>query len=217
MSLPHEVGIGNFNLDVVPDVVALNANPRRLDPARRALSRTTPHRAPHIDHPLMSGARVLLLCVGLAGCSTTQVYPGPKLPPEQVAHLNGTHTFYVLGGSTILVTSIDGQEELADAKVQDHDYVGDLELLPGVHTITVSYELDILAKPRRSVAPCVITFRAEAGHSYIVDGTSLPKGEVWRCWIEDAQTNERTDGTFHRARDNRLWPIPDAPQRSPPK
>jgi hypothetical protein len=161
--------------------------------------------------------RLLLLFLCLAACSTTQVYPGPKLPAEQVSRIDGTETFYGLGGSTVLLKTIDGVEGLDDGAVKDWDYAGDLELLPGDHTISASYELNIMNTIRYSVAPCTITFRAEPGHSYAVNGTSFPSGEVWSCWIEDTQTAERTEGTFQRAGDDRLWPVPSAPQQSPPR
>jgi hypothetical protein len=133
-----------------------------------------------------------------------------------VARIDGTDTFYGLGGSTILVRTIDGVETLDDAEVKDWDYAGDLELLPGEHTITASYELNIMNTIRRSVSPCFITFRADAGRSYVVNGTSFPSGKNWSCWIEDTQTGERTNGMFPAPGDDRLWPS-TAPQQSPPK
>src|SRR5262245_13769434 len=87
----------------------------------------------------MAGMLALSAAALLSGCATTQVYPGAKLSAEHVARVDGTIIFFGVGETTVLIKSIDGVERLNDADVKDWDYVGDLELLPGEHTLGVQY------------------------------------------------------------------------------
>src|SRR5512143_2824314 len=114
---------------------------------------------------------------------------GPKLPDHEVAKIGGTFKFLGLGAHTVLLQAID------DVPVTE----GDVEVLPGLHTVSVIYSSAVLNTEFHGVAPCFISFRAEAGNSYIANGDA--SYETWRCWIDDTQTQERTSGTFIRPAD----------------
>jgi hypothetical protein len=131
---------------------------------------------------------VVLFGAWLASCSVMQAYPGPKLPPEQVARVHGTFRFWGIGAKTVELKSID------DTPVKSGAFgAGDVEVVPGRHTVSAEYFRDVLNLVQSSRAPCFITWDAEAGHTYRVNGEL---GHTWHCWIEDTGTYQRIDGTF---------------------
>lgn len=126
----------------------------------------------------------LLLAACAEGHGVMRTYAGPKLPDVEVAKIGGTFMFYGLGAHAVLLEAID------DRRVTE----GDLEVLPGQHTVAVKYQAATLNVSFSGTSPCFVTFDAQPGHSYIADGEA--DSTTWRCWIEDVQTKQRTDGTF---------------------
>jgi hypothetical protein len=113
-----------------------------------------------------------------------QVYPGPPLPPEQIAKIGGTFIF--LPAKAVRLKTIDG------ASVTE----GDLEVMPGEHTVSVRFEWRPSGVTLVSAEQCYITFQAEAGHVYVVGADPSMNKETWRCWIEDVHTKQHTIGDF---------------------
>src|SRR6185437_6827846 len=66
-----------------------------------------------------------------------------------------------------------------------------IEVLPGPHTIAVTYFSSAGRLGKRSKFPCHITFQAEPGHTYYANGLSY--GLSWSCWVEDPQTGRRVN------------------------
>ncbi len=111
----------------------------------------------------------------LYGCGTIQVYTGDRLPREKVVIIkqNGTRPYY------IEVKEIDGKS--VDSMFKD------FEILPGVHTLKINV-MGSFPDFERKEDVDTISFVAEAGHVYRVDG--------WLDEQENAVTNvidEETD------------------------
>ncbi len=105
--------------------------------------------------PLSAVVLVLLGCA-----STTQMFDGPPLPPEQVAMLRGS------GG--VRRVTIDGKDPGGSRWL----------LMPGQHEVKLSVRaisLDFVAW-----FPCVLYFRAVAGHEYRLESESTPMPPVGR-------------------------------------
>lgn len=133
----------------------------------------------------------LLMLVGLIaacaeGSGVMRTYTGPKRPDADIAKVGGTFVFYGLGAHTVTLHEIDG------TRVTE----GDLEVLPGTHTVSVKYESAVATTAWHGISLCYVTFQADAGHTYIANGDA--SSESWRCWIEDKQTQQRISGTFAR-------------------
>lgn len=118
-----------------------------------------------------------------------RTYSGPKLADQEVAKIGGTFKFYGLGAHTVLLHEVDG------VPVTE----GDLEVLPGAHTVSTTYSSAVITTEFRGVAPCYVTFQAEAGHTYIANGAA--NDDTWQCWIEDTGTRQRVSGNFTRPPD----------------
>lgn len=148
-------------------------------------------------------AIAVLLAVAIIGCparyGVMQIYPGPPLPPEQIAKIGGT--FNVGWPFSFDRTKIARPKTIDGTAVTE----GDLEVLPGEHTVSVRFEWH----PQNSgilvsAEQCFVTFQAEAGHAYVVGGDPSMDQETWRCWIEDVQSKQRTMGDFRVPNGNGL-------------
>lgn len=128
---------------------------------------------------------VLALLLGLtAGCGATQTYTGERRPREQVAYVKGrTFKWQLFYQLDINVVAVDGVER-AGAKF-------DFEVLPGEHTlsIAVGWSTHLLAAPLVAlkglkVTPSQLTFRAEAGRTYKLNGEEGPD-KLFFVWLGD--------------------------------
>lgn len=148
-------------------------------------------------------ALLSLIAVGSSGCVARKMatlYPPPERPLDQIAVVSGEDD----GNGAVFIEVADG------TKLNDHPWewfippfsparVNDLQLLPGVHTLEVSW---IVGKGGRSTSNAVLKFNAEAGHRYIVWAGEIPPGGAWKsiglfigggrstwtAWITDAQS-----------------------------
>lgn len=130
----------------------------------------------------------------IAACAPKQTYTGERLPPEQVARIqqytNKIHLYYT---RTLYVTSVDG---LRPSFLQ-----ADYEVLPGQHVLAVkvSWQTTLLAAPfvaaqNWRVNTNSLTFEAEAGHRYRLNGEEGPN-KIYYVWLEDADTGSIVAGT----------------------
>jgi len=131
------------------------------------------------------------MCAGLAcylsGCSVTQGYPGPRRPRDEVARISRTLHFWLFAAKIIELRTIDGEWVKG----------GEIEVLPGIHTVAVSYFSDVANFVQWSNELCSITLDMKAGHSYQANGEFLLTENAWHCWVEDAETGERVEGVFY--------------------
>jgi hypothetical protein len=120
-----------------------------------------------------------LILAGLlaAGCGAVKMYPGPRLPKDQVA---------VIEIGNVLLYSIDGNPV---------DTLGKVEILPGVHDLRAShnaagYGEDLIT----------YTFTAEAGHRYIFDADyKFGRQFAWRPWVKDTADGKNVGGYHKRS------------------
>ena len=110
------------------------------------------------------------------GCTTTQTYPGPQLPPEMVAKLEGTYNYYLVCDVECEIATVDGKG-VADM----------VEILPGQHTVTLYLTKSCYDGPRKFGVPQTFSFIAEAGHVYKADGNW--NGGDNQIWIIDKTGN----------------------------
>lgn len=142
---------------------------------------------------------LVMVMVLMAGCGTTPIYSGPRQPREKVAEIvlinNSLYGFY---GIQFIVTKIDGIDTNPpfDAKV---------EVLPGIHSMEgrlvkttnlwVHLAASLFEKPIL-ITPETLTFRAEAGRTYKMNGKTVPDEnyEKWSIWVEDVYSGEVVGG-----------------------
>lgn len=67
--------------------------------------------------------------------------------------------------------------------------IGESELAPGYHYVSVNYEAQYGYVGYRGVRECVIEFEAVAGHDYLTAFEA--DGGQWSAWLLDATTGER--------------------------
>ena len=112
----------------------------------------------------------IMLSLLLAGCGGIKMYPGPKLPADQIA---------VLRIGEIKLIAVDGQGVKQDTMAPIH-------ILPGEHLLRASHNLSGYDEHLISY-----TFTAEAGHRYIFSATyEFGRTMKWRAWIKDMDTDE---------------------------
>ena len=104
----------------------------------------------------------------LGGCSsvTFRMYPGPRLPKNQVS--------FLIWDSVINVIFVDGRLVPRCDKI---------ELFPGDHNVQVGYSsAEFLSRQDR-----LISFTAEAGHQYKISHSIGSSSELthWNAWVED--------------------------------
>jgi hypothetical protein len=113
-----------------------------------------------------------------------KAYPGPELPKEKIATIKIEQRLF----TGIGILKVDGKKP---DKIRVEDII---EVLPGEHTL----EVTLRSIPGGLLSPTykrIITFKAEAGHVYIVSGMKKKWGgkKIW-FWIKDMETNEVLDG-----------------------
>ncbi len=135
---------------------------------------------------------VVLVCQ-LASCTTMKTYKqyeGEKLPNDKAVHLINKGSKILVRGDKILVHSVDGVQSSDGEKPYSP---GDFELLPGDHTLTVSfYRFFTITQGcetsyyrSTSVRKVDVTFRTEAGHTYLLTSRQDPKKDKWYFVIMD--------------------------------
>lgn len=137
---------------------------------------------------------VLVLLLLLAtGCGATQTYTGEKLLKEQVALIQRNTIqrllYYVL---TLNVADIDG--------IKPSQFQTYYEVLPGEHTLSIRviWQTHLVAAPLvaskgLNLANNTITFRAEAGRNYRLNGEE-GADKLFFVWLEDADTGSLVAG-----------------------
>jgi len=128
---------------------------------------------------------IILIITIFYGCGTIQVYTGDRLPKNKVAIIkqNGARPYY------IAIKEIDGKS--VDSVFKN------FEVLPGVHTLKINV---MGSNPDLSRKEDIdtISFVAEAGHVYRVDGWLDERGNAVTRVI-DEETN--TPVTLKRKQD----------------
>ncbi len=124
-------------------------------------------------------------------------YPGPDLPREQVATIRSGINFYGLSWVIAVIDAVDGEKILRTA---DEVNWGRIEILPGEHEVSASLWVSVLTPVtlvNRGSTPEFrrLTFAAEAGESYIVDGSWGGGSEKNAIWIVNERTKEIVAGT----------------------
>lgn len=136
---------------------------------------------------------VVVVVMLTTSCGSTQTYPGERLPQARVARINvlTTHRHF-LYNLNIIVKAVDG----VNIGKADMTY----EVLPGEHTLYVICQswyhvlaAPVMASKQFTVVPGnFLTFRAEAGRRYTMNGEDID--EVFYIWLEDVETGSVVAG-----------------------
>jgi len=134
---------------------------------------------------------LLIFCMLATGCTTLQTYPGPQLPPEKVATLEGTIHYYGVAIVEFCIFAVDGEL----TPWWGFNFVlnrGKVEMLPGKHQVTVYRDI---GGPKGGSTDNFqrFSFVAEAGHRYKVDGNCWA-WEKDAIWIIDKNTEQIVAG-----------------------
>lgn len=113
---------------------------------------------------------VVSICIAVASCRSpisVRSYSGPGLPNGNVAFLKER--------LPVILVSVDGQAVGLKTLYRNiHISPLVIELLPGHHTISVSYYQEGPFCTLRSLQPVTLDLRAEAGHTYMVSWLTSP-------------------------------------------
>lgn len=127
-----------------------------------------------------------------------RAYPGAKRPDAEVAIVKNDFAIYGFWGWSIKVVQVDG--------VDVGELDGAVEVLPGQHTIAITYFSDTAGMMLHGRHPCFVTFQAVAGHRYQVSGDGSLSDSRWRGWIEDLTTGAKLDCVHGPAQPGRTPP-----------
>jgi hypothetical protein len=108
------------------------------------------------------------------------------LPIPEIAVVSATTHYRVVQWTAVYLKAVDG--------VATHNRV---ELLPGAHTIDVSFHAEELGMRYSSRGFCSIQFDASAGHTYRVDGEFTHRQQKWHAWLVDESTDARYECLFN--------------------
>ncbi len=118
---------------------------------------------------------LLIVSIFLNGCGTMQLYTGDRLPKGEVAIIKTNMDSWL---RNTWISEIDGKPVgIMNTKV---------EVLPGVHTLRIKVKDSEFAQPVY-MGVDTISFEAEAGHVYRVDGKIKRVEAV--TWVIDEATN----------------------------
>ncbi len=124
---------------------------------------------------LAMGAIIALL---VGACATQEVYETPTVTPEGSAMLSTAE-----GSAMLNLLAVDGRScrELGNS----------VELAPGMRTIDfrISKKLSPNPIPWTEVHEHMLSFEAEAGHAYTLEGAF--DRSVVHVWIKDATSGDR--------------------------
>ena len=129
----------------------------------------------------------------LVSCTTMKaykLYEGQQLPDEKAAYLVNKGSSILVKGSNILIHSVDGLKSPDGEKIYSP---GAYELLPGDHTLTVSfYRFFAITQGcaqdyyrSTSTQRVDVTFKTEIGHIYLLTSRKDPKKEKWYFVVKD--------------------------------
>lgn len=145
----------------------------------------------------MALSSLIFLLFGCASNKTYQFYEGSPRPSSETSTLIPWHEtrFMPIGALDVWPASIDGK--ITEA------YSGALptyQILPGEHNIKIGFIWrEGTTKRVASEDPKVMSFTAEAGHTYVTKAympKRMTEGQVIiSFWIEDANTKEVVAGT----------------------
>lgn len=133
---------------------------------------------------------LLVIAFTVPGC-TWKAYSGPELPPNQVATIKTHINLGLFTREQVGITAIDGKE----GKTADYN----ISVKPGRHTLALRlYQsgsgglVGLLINPGTATPLRVLSFDAEAGHTYTVHGEF---GGSWGSstpyyWIVDEETRQ---------------------------
>ena len=141
---------------------------------------------------------VVLMCF-LASCATIKsykLYEGQQLPNDKVVHIINKGSRILVKGDRILVHSIDGVRSPDGGKTYSS---GEYELLPGDHTLMVSfYRFFTISRGcesfyyrSTSARKVDVTLSTEAGHTYLLTSEQDPKKEKWYFIVTDVTEDRR--------------------------
>jgi len=122
----------------------------------------------------------------LSACTTMQAYQGAHLPRSEVALVTGIDEYLVFGYKTVRIDSIDG----AKTTGRGHS----VEMLPGWHTLGVTYSSGALTTTYTGKGVCYIALNAKAGGDYVINGEI--KGDIWHAWLEDTANGDKVNCEF---------------------
>ncbi len=126
----------------------------------------------------------------LSACTTMRAYQGDPLPRSEVARVKGTNKYLVLYFKIVRINSVDG--------VKTKRGVYTVELLPGQHTLGVTYTSAFLTTTYTGKGVCYITLNAMSGANYIIKGESSDYGSSWHAWLENTVNGEKIDCSFNQ-------------------
>lgn len=117
---------------------------------------------------LLHGVRLfaLLSLAALPSCTSSgraRMYEGDAWARDEVAVVA-----YTVMGSPGALELVDGMPVPANA-------ANEVEIVPGIHTLKVVWGSGMLLE---SAEPCWMTFRAEAGRSYWIEGYAIELNEL---------------------------------------
>lgn len=116
---------------------------------------------------LLNGVRFVALVwlAVLPSCTSgrARMYVGDAWPRDEVAVVA-----YTVMGSPGALELVDGMTVPANA-------ANEVEIVPGIHTLKVVWGSGMLLN---NAEPCWITFRAEEGHSYWIEGYAVEANEL---------------------------------------
>jgi hypothetical protein len=135
----------------------------------------------------------------LVSCTTMKaykLYEGQQLPDEKAAYLVNKGSSILVKGSNILIHSVDGLKSPDGEKIYSP---GAYELLPGDHTLTVSfYRFFTITRGcesfyyrSTSTREVDVTLRTEAGHTYFLTSQQDPKKEQWYFIVTDEAKDKK--------------------------
>jgi len=135
---------------------------------------------------------LLIVALTVLGCGTMKTYSGPELPRDKIAVVKEDSDF--LKGLVSYVTRAYPDIQKVDGMKRGH-FDGYFAVKPGEHTLAVIpiKEVTMGYFVRRTSYPLkVLSFEAEAGHTYVVhvrmrDGRPM-------MWIDDEKTQEVVAG-----------------------
>ena len=131
-------------------------------------------------HHQIKIALIIGLLLAIAGCArpvTVRMYEGPELPPEEKAIIKESRHEHDSSTTEAYILKLDG-EWLPNYRTTP----GVVEVLPGDREITcwVTYASFWTAFGPIAGPPLSLTFQAEAGHVYRVDGDfHYVKSHLW--------------------------------------
>jgi hypothetical protein len=150
---------------------------------------------------------LVLLTIFLSSCaaSTVQVYQGEKLPDDKISLIDSPYTGNILLSAARDAVIPGVSNETSFYKVDDKECDGftPASVLPGSHILKVKVRRYMnvpagaliggaIEKSTSSSAEVDISFQAEAGHNYFVDGKIVNGSAV--AWIIDDKTGHIVAG-----------------------